>query len=311
MVSSMSTSHWDDAPTRPADVAPMGADWTMLGRHAGCYAVGLRRIAIWPGRQSTPLHAHQGEEETFYVLSGGGTSVTEEGCYAVAEGDIVHHPTGGPAHTLVAGEVGLDVLAFGANRHDESVRFPRIGAAWIGAGIVPTRPEHQFVLEAPLGPVEVKPQPDPRPATIVNVADVEPVRVDRPPVRADVRFLARALGMRTTALNRADLLPGGESALPHCHSAEEELFVVLGGDGVLVLIGPDGETEHPVREGSLVSRPPGTGIAHTFRAGEGGLSLLLYSDKHGGDTCFYPRSGKVSLRGLGVVFRPQRVDYWD
>jgi hypothetical protein len=27
--------------------------------------------------------------------------------------------------------------------------------------------------------------------------------------------------------------------------------------------------------------------------------------------CFYPRSGKVLLRGLGVIFRPERVGYWD
>lgn len=311
MVSSMTTTHWDEAPTRSADVGPMGADWTAIGRHAGTHAIGLRRIAVWPGRQSTPLHAHQGEEETFYVLSGAGSSVTEKGCYAVGEGDVVHHAAGGPAHTLVAGEEGLDVLAFGAHRHDESVRFPRIGAAWIGAGIVATRPEHQFALEAPLGPVEVKATPDPRPANIVTVADLEPVHLARPPAEADVWWLGRALGMRTTALNRADVVPGGESAPPHCHSAEEELFVVLGGDGVLVLSGADGDTEHPVREGSVVSRPSGTGVAHTFRAGDDGLSLLLYSDKHPNDMCFYPRSGKVALRGLGVIFRPEQVGYWD
>jgi hypothetical protein len=27
--------------------------------------------------------------------------------------------------------------------------------------------------------------------------------------------------------------------------------------------------------------------------------------------CCYPRSGKVSLRGVQTVFRVQRVDYWD
>ena len=87
--------------------------------------------------------------------------------------------------------------------------------------------------------------------------------------------------------------------------------MVLDGDGALVLVGPDGEEEHPVRAGGLVARPPGTGVAHGFRAGEHGLTLLMYSDKHPGDLCFYPRSGKVALRGLGVVFRPERVGYKD
>jgi hypothetical protein len=27
--------------------------------------------------------------------------------------------------------------------------------------------------------------------------------------------------------------------------------------------------------------------------------------------CFYPRSGKISFRGLGVVGRIERLDYWD
>jgi hypothetical protein len=27
--------------------------------------------------------------------------------------------------------------------------------------------------------------------------------------------------------------------------------------------------------------------------------------------CVYPRSGKVSPRGIQAVFRVQRVDYWD
>ena len=29
------------------------------------------------------------------------------------------------------------------------------------------------------------------------------------------------------------------------------------------------------------------------------------------DVCFYPRSGKVVLRGLGVIGRLEQLDYWD
>lgn len=68
------TAHWDDAPSRRFDVGPMGADWDLLGAAAGCDKIGLRRIRISPGRQSTPVHAHFGEEEIFYVLRGGGVS---------------------------------------------------------------------------------------------------------------------------------------------------------------------------------------------------------------------------------------------
>jgi uncharacterized cupin superfamily protein len=142
----------------------------------------------------------------------------------------------------------------------------------------------------------------------VNVADVAPITFQRDRVDARAKFLGRALGARRTGLNLTDLSPGSEAAQPHCHSGIEELFVVLAGDGALTL-GSD-EDEHPVRAGSLVSRHAGTGVAHGFRAGEKGMTLLMYSDVDPNDMCFYPRSGKVLLRGLGITIRPEQVDWW-
>jgi uncharacterized cupin superfamily protein len=288
----------------------MGADWDRLGDAAGCDRLGLRRIRISPGKQSTPVHAHFGDEELFYVLRGTGWSWQENGVYEIGEGDVVLHPHGGPAHTVVAGEDGIDVLAFGDNVRHEAVRFPRIGAARVGGMVLDIHEVHQFQLEAErAGPVELPERPDPRPATIVNVADVEQVAFRRDRVDARARFLSRALGARRTALNMTALAPGSESAQPHCHSAIEELFVVLEGDGVLLL--GSGEDEHPVRAGSLVSRPAGTGVAHSFRAGAGGMTMLMYSDLDPRDMSFYPRSGKLMIRGLGLTIRPERVGYWD
>jgi uncharacterized cupin superfamily protein len=304
------TAHWDEAPSARFDVGPMGADWDLLGNAAGCDKTGLRRIRVSPGKQSTPVHAHYGEEEIFYVLRGSGWSWQEGGVYEIGEGDVILHPHGGPAHTVVAGDDGIEVLAFGENLRNEAVRFPRIDASWIGGMVLDFHPVHQFQLEAErAGGVEVPAEADPRPATIVNVADVEAVAFKRDRVDASARFLARTLGARRTALNLTTLVPGSESTQPHCHSAIEELFVVLEGEGVLV-IGAD-ESEHPVRAGSLVCRPAGTGVAHSFRAGEAGITLLAYSDLDTNDMCFYPRSGKVLLRGLGVVFKPEQVPYWD
>ena len=93
----------------------------------------------------------------------------------------------------------------------------------------------------------------------------------------------------------------------HCHSVEEEIFVILDGDGVLVL----GDEETPVRTGSVVSRPPATGIAHSFRAGEGGLTLLAYGTREPADVCYYPRSNKILFRGVDLIARLERLDYWD
>jgi uncharacterized cupin superfamily protein len=303
-------AHWDEARSARFDVGPMGADWDLLGDAAGCDRLGLRRIRISPSRQSTPVHAHYGEEEIFYVLRGNGWSWQEDGVYEIGEGDVILHPHGGPAHTVVAGDDGIDVLAFGDNLRHEAVRFPRIDATWIGGMVLDFHPIHQFQLEAErAGPVAVPERPDPRPATISNIADVEPVVFRRGRVEARARFLGRALGARRTALNLTTLAPAGEAAQPHCHSAIEELFVVLEGDGML-LLGAD-EEEHPLRAGSLVSRPAGTGVPHGFRAGGRGMTMLMYSDVDPNDMCFYPRSGKVLVRGLGIVFRPERVGFWD
>jgi uncharacterized cupin superfamily protein len=76
---------------------------------------------------------------------------------------------------------------------------------------------------------------------------------------------------------------------------------------VLVL----GDDEIPVRAGSVVGRPAGTGVAHTFRAGERGLTLLAYGTRHPGDICYYPRSNKIAFRGVGVIARLEKLDYWD
>ena len=94
---------------------------------------------------------------------------------------------------------------------------------------------------------------------------------------------------------------------PHCHGAEEELFVVLDGTGTVVL----GDEEHAVRAGSVVARPAATRVAHAFRAGDESLRLLAYGTREPNDIVFYPRSGKISFRGVGVIGRIEPLSYWD
>jgi uncharacterized cupin superfamily protein len=102
---------------------------------------------------------------------------------------------------------------------------------------------------------------------------------------------------------------------PHCHSAEEEIFVVLDGAGTLELwphprFGGEHEA-HDVRRGSVVARPAGSGHAHTFRAGADGLTALAYGTRDPRDVTYYPRSGKVNIRGIGLIGRLEVLDYWD
>ena len=141
----------------------------------------------------------------------------------------------------------------------------------------------------------------------MNLADVEPVRATRPRVVRERRNLGRAAGSIRTGLQHATVAPGHESAPPHCHSLEEEIFVILEGEGWLVL----DAAEHPVRPGHVIARRAGTGVAHMFRAGGEPLRYLAYGTRDPGDVCYYPRSNKIAFRGVGVIGRLERLDYWD
>jgi hypothetical protein len=41
------------------------------------------------------------------------------------------------------------------------------------------------------------------------------------------------------------------------------------------------------------------------------MTVLAYGSRHAGDMSYYPRSGKISFRGLGVIGRLEQLDYWD
>jgi len=310
-------SHWDEVRSSRGERGHIAGTWQSLtGRTS--QTVGVKRIQVDPGMWSTPLHLEGAEEEIFYVLAGSGVSVQSEGedtlGYEVREGDCLVHIALENAHTLQAGDDGLDVLAFGQRAYAGGVTWlPRAGVAWLGETWSPVGAEddHPWSREAAAGPPEVA-ELSPRPSNIVNVGDLEPVERDGATVGRRVRDLGRAADSRRTGLRHAEVLPGKLNAAPHCHSSEEEIFVVLDGEGALLLWEPDGVTELPVRRGSVVARPPGSGVAHSFRGGESGLTLLMYGTRDPNDICYYPRSGKVFFTGLGLVARlGEQLDYWD
>jgi uncharacterized cupin superfamily protein len=301
-------AHWDEVESRHVGRGHLGARWTDLGRAAGTRTVGLRRIRIEPGKWSTPLHLHTAEEEIFYVLGGSGTSLQEEGAYEVGPGDCLVHGAYGDAHTLRAGEDGLDALAFGTRVASEAGALPRAGVAWLGVSWVELDPgAHPWEREADAGPPEV-PELAPRPRSIVNVADAED--------RGGWRDLGRAAGSELTGLKHVTVPPRKLNCPPHCHAAAEEIFVVLEGEGAVELLPSpalreDGKQpeSHPVRRGTVVSRPAGTGVAHAFRAGADGLVLLAYGTRDSRDVLYYPRSNKIYFRGVGVMTRVEHLPY--
>jgi uncharacterized cupin superfamily protein len=308
----MGITHFDDVPARDYELGHVRGRWTGLGDAAACVGVGLRRIELPAGGWSTPAHEHGLEEEIFYVLDGVGLSWQNGATAEIGAGDcIVYLPHSG-AHTVHALEP-LDLLAFGSRRWDEAVGFPRLGMSLVGRRMVRSEPgvlegaPAQHVHESRLGPPELPSEPGPRPPTIVNLEQVEPQEVRRPRISRTRRNLALAAGSVTIGLQHVEVTPGKESAPPHCHSLEEEIFVMLAGDGTLVL----GEEEIPVRPGHVVARPPATRVPHVFRAGQDGLTFLAFGTREPADVCYYPRSNKINFGGVGVIARLERLDYWD
>jgi uncharacterized cupin superfamily protein len=310
IVGGVGITHLDDAPRREYDVGHLRATWSLLGEAAGCVGAGVRRIEVAAGGWSTPAHEHGRQEEIFYVLAGRGISWQAGRVSEIGAGDCIVYLAGRGAHSVHALDDGIDVLAFGRRGGDESPRFPRLGGSLVGSrwvesgeGSVDGVPT-QFVREAEIGPPEL-PDPGPRPGTIVNLRDVEPVETARPRIHRTRRNLGRAAGSITTGLQHVEIAPGKLSAPLHSHTLEEEIFVILDGDGTLLL----GDEETPVRPGHVVSRPAGTGVAHAFRGGGSGLTLLAYGTREPGDACFYPTSSKIAI--AGAIFRVEPLDYWD
>jgi uncharacterized cupin superfamily protein len=215
------------------------------------------------------------------------------------------------ADTLHALE-DLDVLAFGPRHRDEAVGFPRLGMSLVGKRAVESSPgaidgrPFQFVEEAEVGPPEL-PGQSKRPPTVVNLAEVEQRPFGRGRVSAQRRDLGRAAGSVQTGLKHYEVAPERDATPAHCHSAEEEIFVVLGGGGTFLR----GQESIQVRPGHVAACPPGTGLAHVFTAGPEGLQFLAYGTRESGDLCYYPRSGKIAFRGLGVIGRVEPLEYWD
>jgi uncharacterized cupin superfamily protein len=299
--------HWDEVEPVAIDGAQLRGTRWRLGAAAGAERVGLSRYRLAAGERAMPAHVHADEEELFYVLGGAGLSWQDGRTYAVRAGDCVLHRPGAEAHTIVGAGDGLDVLAFGGGSATGLTWLPRARAWWNGPHWLPHDGPDPFAAEEAAGPLELgEPEPE-RPRNIVNVADVPTEDVAGGDVSTVRRDAGDALVSKTTGLAHLTVAPGALSYPPHCHGAEEELFVVLDGSGTLLL----GDYEHPVRPGSVVARPPGTGVSHAFLAGDDVLTLLAFGTREPNDITFYPRSNKVALRGIRARFLIERVEYWD
>ena len=299
--------HWDDLPTRHRAVGEISSAMTDLGTAAGTVTVGLRRWQVDPGRRATPPHAHGGEEEIFYVLAGDGLLWQDGDVCEIAAGDCIVHRAGWEAHTLRAGDDGLDVIVFGQRMPVENCYHPHSRRVWTGPTVVAAEgPRDMWELDAEAGPMAWA-EPGERPPNVVASSAVEADEGGHGDCRWVNRNLGQAAGSEATGIRHEYVPAGYLGCPPHCHGAEEEMFVVLDGDGTCLL----GDERLAVRRGHVLARPPGTGVAHAFRGGPHGITYLAYGTREPNEICYYPRSNKFMLAGVKLIGRIETLDYWD
>ena len=304
----MGVAHWDEVDSRRSAKGEMDAEWQWLGRAAGTRGVGVNRVRVAPGRLPTPPHSHSASEELFFVLGGSGLAWQDGAVHEVRPLDCVIYRPDGMEHTFVAGPEGLEYLVFGTRHPTEFGWLPRSGAMRFGWPWVEGRQDNPWDIEATAAPLEYS-DPGSRPENILNVDEVEHERWHD---RITTAPLATRERSTLAGLHWEKLVAGHRGSVPHCHSAEEEVFVILEGTATLELWPHEGDIEEtPLRPGHVVARPPGTRISHSFRAGAEGVTMLIYGTRDANDMCWYPRSRKIFWRGLGVIGRIETLDYGD
>jgi uncharacterized cupin superfamily protein len=115
-----------------------------------------------------------------------------------------------------------------------------------------------------------------------------------------------------------DTVPPGMVTCPyHFHYAQEEMFVILQGEGTLRVAGE----RVPVRAGDVIAIPPGPEYPHQLiNTSNLPMKYLSISTQEVPEICEYPDSSKYlayaepagSLLGGGKMHRADTdLDYWD
>ena len=114
------------------------------------------------------------------------------------------------------------------------------------------------------------------------------------------RRLGQACGLKNLGVNLVTLAPGGQSALRHWHTLEDEFVFVLEGEVVLVT----NEGEQTLGAGMCAGYPAGSRNGHHFiNRSQKPAKYLEMGTNVPGDTAFYP-DDDLSLRETedGMVY---------
>ncbi len=154
---------------------------------------------------------------------------------------------------------------------------------------------------------------------IRNFNDVKLETSDRAPLYDGSQSARLARGTIAQKLGASiDIVPAGKRSCPyHFHYVEEEMFIVLEGEGTLRVAGE----MVPIRAGDTIFIPPGPEYPHQIlNTSNQPLKYLSLSINADTEICEYPDSGKVGafataegpLLARRRLHRPKdALDYWD
>ena len=153
---------------------------------------------------------------------------------------------------------------------------------------------------------------------VINLDDVTFDDVEANGLYTSSRALFSAgIGAKKLGYNLTVLPPGKAQCPFHCHHGEEEMFLVIEGEGELRF----GDKRYPIRQHDVIACPTGgSDVAHQIiNTGTTTLRYLAVSTLAEVDTCEYPDSQKMLVvtgqrgePGLRKIFRTENtVDYYD
>ena len=129
--------------------------------------------------------------------------------------------------------------------------------------------------------------------------------------------IGRHIGARKLGYNLTVVPPGKTQCPFHSHHGEEEMFLILEGEGELRF----GDQRYPIRKHDVIACPTGgPEVAHQIiNTGTTTMRYLSLSTMSEVDACEYPDSGKISVvtgqsptSGLHKMFRAEStVGYYD
>jgi uncharacterized cupin superfamily protein len=152
----------------------------------------------------------------------------------------------------------------------------------------------------------------------VNLDDVEFTDIEANGYYTSRRAqFSAGIGARKLGYNLTELPPGKAQCPFHSHRAEEEMFLILEGEGELRF----GDQRYPIRRNDVIACPTGgPEIAHQIiNTGNTTMRYLALSNLAGMEICEYPDSDKVGVYadgpgdvGLRKMFRSEStVEYYD